>query len=261
MAEVSADATAEQVPGRSPGRPPVVDISQWVERFSLMAAVIATRFPHKAPELFAYQATIVRAERNYEAGRWVAYDRQFRREALSRRDLNLSTTDPRLYSEAFTGRAKSIPRCTYCLQDDHPAQRCPQNPDQPWTAWVSHGRDHQEYRTPSLLAAPWNSAGATTRGVADLLHAVMGIAAEFVGGRIRQSPVDRVTSAHAHLFGHQHHRPEGRGLQQGTELFLVVHLLEMAVLWEICFMIIVNSLMAPWWGGGGGGGGTEGGIR
>ena len=131
MAEVSVDATAEQVLGRSPGRPPVVDISQWVERFSLMAAVIATRFPHKAPELFAYQATIVRAERNCEAGRWVAYDRQFRREALSRKD------DPRLYSEAFTGRAKSIPRCTYCLQDDHPTQRCPQNPDQPWTAWFS----------------------------------------------------------------------------------------------------------------------------
>ena len=88
MAEVSADATAEQVPGRSPGRPPVVDISQWVELFSLMAAVIVTQIPHKAPELFAYQVTIVRAERNYEAGRWVAYDRQFRQEALSRRDLN-----------------------------------------------------------------------------------------------------------------------------------------------------------------------------
>ncbi len=42
----------------------------------------------RIPELFAYQATIVRAERNYEAGWWVAYDRQFRREALARKDLN-----------------------------------------------------------------------------------------------------------------------------------------------------------------------------
>ena len=43
-----------------------------------------------------------------------------------------------------------------------------------------HGRDHREYRTPGLLAAPWNSAGATTRGIADMLHAVMGIAAELL---------------------------------------------------------------------------------
>ena len=94
---------------------------------------------------------------------------------------------------------------------------------QPGSRGMPNGRDHREYRTPSLLAAPWNSAGTTTRGVADWQHAVMGIAAGCVGGRIRQSPVDRVTSAHAHLFEHQHHRPEGRGLQQGTELLLVVH--------------------------------------
>ena len=35
-----------------------------------MAAVICTRFPHKAPELLAYQAAIVRAERNYEGTYW-----------------------------------------------------------------------------------------------------------------------------------------------------------------------------------------------
>ena len=139
MAEVTLDHTPDQVPGcpPHPGRPPIMDISQWVEWYSLMAAVIATRFPIKAPELFAYQATIVRAERNYEAGRWVTYDLQFRQEALARRDLNWSTPDPRLYSEAFTGQARSIPRCGYCLQDDHPSQRCPQNPDQPWVAWLS----------------------------------------------------------------------------------------------------------------------------
>ena len=45
---------------------PVTNISQWVERFSLMAAVLCTRFPNKAPELLANQAAIVRAEYNYE---------------------------------------------------------------------------------------------------------------------------------------------------------------------------------------------------
>ena len=150
MSEVTMDLTPEHVPGRPPppGRPPIMDVSQWVERYSLMAAVIATRFPHKAPELFAYQATIIRAERNYEAGRWVAYDRQFRREALARKDLNWSTPDPRLYSEAFTGRARSIPRCDYCLQDDHSSQRCPQNPDQPWVTWLPGATSWQGTRIP-----------------------------------------------------------------------------------------------------------------
>ena len=78
----------------------VTDISMWVEGFPDMAAIIATRFPHKALELFTYQATIVQAERNYEGKRWVAYDHQYRREALARKDLNWSITDSRLY-EAF----------------------------------------------------------------------------------------------------------------------------------------------------------------
>lgn len=49
----------------------------------MIAATLATHYSEKAPELFVYQATIIRAEWNYEAGRWMAYDRQFRREALA----------------------------------------------------------------------------------------------------------------------------------------------------------------------------------
>ena len=98
ISEVTCIADNPQIPGRPP--PPVRPaITEWVERFSLMAAILATRFPLKAPEFWAYQATIVRAERNYEGTRWVAYDRQFLREALAHRDLNWSVTDMRLYNE------------------------------------------------------------------------------------------------------------------------------------------------------------------
>ena len=134
MSEVLVDDdTPNNVPGRlpTPPRPPIDDISRWVERFSLMAAVLSTRFPEKAPEFFAYQATIVRADRNYEGKRWVQYDRQFRREALSRKDLNWSVTNSRLYNESFTGRARAIPRCSYCAQDDHGEASCPRNPNRP----------------------------------------------------------------------------------------------------------------------------------
>ena len=137
MSEVTVDDDLPQTPGRQPAPAclPVTDISQWLERYSLMAALLATRFPDKAPELFSYQATIVRAERNYEGKRWVTYDRQFRREALARKDLNWSVTNPRLYNEAFTGRARAIPRCSFCLQDDHRAADCPRDPNRPVFGW------------------------------------------------------------------------------------------------------------------------------
>ena len=112
MAELTIDDDLPQTPGHPvPARPAITSISQWVERFSLMAVVLAIRFPDKSPEFFLYQATIVGAERNCEGNLWVVYDRQFLREALARKNLNWSVTDPRLYNEAFTGRARCIARC------------------------------------------------------------------------------------------------------------------------------------------------------
>ncbi len=112
-----------------PPRPPISDISVWIEKFSTMAALLAQRFPEKAPELFAYQALIVRSERNYRGRQWVSYDRAFRREALASNDLNWSVPNQRLYQEAFTGRARDIPRCDYCLGDDHGSETCLTNPN------------------------------------------------------------------------------------------------------------------------------------
>ena len=117
MSEMMVDDNTPQTPGRppAPARLPINDISQWLERYSLMASMLATRFPEKAPELFAYQATIAWAERNHERKRRVSYDHQFQRETLARKDLNCSVTDPRLYNKAFTGRARAIARCPFCL--------------------------------------------------------------------------------------------------------------------------------------------------
>ena len=130
MSELTIDDPPSQVPGRAP--PPaclqITNIFHWMEQYALLAAVVSSRFPEKALELFAYAATIVRAERNYEGQRWVIYNRQHRREALARKDLNWSVSDSRLYNEAFTGRAKAIARCSFCLQDDHSDMYCPNNP-------------------------------------------------------------------------------------------------------------------------------------
>ena len=140
MAELIPDAWHEdahaspdrgEAQRRRPRRSPVTDIMTWLQCFARMAAVLATKYPDKAPEMCAYQSVIVRAARNYEGQAWVAYDRQFRREALARRDLNWSMLDLRLYIEAFTGRARAIARCSHCLSEAHGTTSCPANPYQP----------------------------------------------------------------------------------------------------------------------------------
>ena len=103
-----------------------------------MAALLASRFPESAPELFAYQASIVRAEWNFDGRCWVAYNRCYRREALAQKNLDWSVPTGCI-TEAFTRHARAIPRCSYCLQEDHSAHTCPRNPNRPWFGWIPEG--------------------------------------------------------------------------------------------------------------------------
>ncbi len=156
MSEVTIDDLGPPAPGRPhPPRLPVTDISRWVQQFSLMAAILASRFPAKA-----YQAQIVRTARNYDSDHWIAYDGQFRREALARKDLNWSVPNHRLYNEAFTGWARAIARCTYCLQDDHKTELCPRNPDRPLLGWL---QDTAPISDRMLSQPPHSSSAGSTK--------------------------------------------------------------------------------------------------
>lgn len=164
MAELKGDIWCDEPaqsdtghqPRRIAGKPPVTDIRIWLECYGRMAAILATRFPLKAPELWAYQATIVKATHNYEGANWVAYDRQFRRDMLARKDLNWSTPNTRLYNEAFTGRARAIPRCPHCLCEDHIGAHCPHNPNPLNLGWFPDPRQLPQpiTRSPLLFGAP-----------------------------------------------------------------------------------------------------------
>ena len=69
MAEITRNDYQDPTPGRPhTTRPPIQDIYQWVERYTIMAGILVSRFPDKASELFAYLATIIRAERNFQPG-------------------------------------------------------------------------------------------------------------------------------------------------------------------------------------------------
>ena len=128
----SADTSSTH---RRPSKPPVTTIRSWLECYSRMAAVLTSRFPEKAAELWAYQTTIIHAAHTYEGANWVAYDRLYCREMLAAKNLNWSVPNPRLYSEAFTGRAKRHPQCPHCLSEDRSAAGCPHNPNPPMVGW------------------------------------------------------------------------------------------------------------------------------
>ena len=112
-----------------------------------------------------YLSTIVRASQNFEGGAWVSYDAAFRRQAANRGSLDWTVMDEggvwasydaafwrqaanrgsldwaaidlTIYNEAFTGRAKLLPRCHYCLAETHETRDCQCVPSSKhrWRRW------------------------------------------------------------------------------------------------------------------------------
>ena len=117
---------------RQSRRGPVSDILLWLECYSSLVAALATKFPQYVGDFMAYQATIIKAHKNFEGTAWVLYDRCYRRRAAALKSLEWAKIDTALYNEAFTGRARSVPRCQFCLSLNHTDMECPTSPPPPW---------------------------------------------------------------------------------------------------------------------------------
>ena len=102
----------------------LIHYALWTECFTTLATTLSARYPDKAPHLMAYLRTIVRASRNFEGSAWASYDAAYRRQAANNRSLDWAIPDLALYNEAFTGRARVIPRCQFCLSDSHSSHDC-----------------------------------------------------------------------------------------------------------------------------------------
>ena len=113
---------------KRPRRGMLTDISIWTECYSTLAAILSAHYPDKAPHLFSYLRTITRASRNFDTSAWASYDMAYRRQAANQGSLDWGTVDTALYNEAFTGRARAIARCCYCLTDTHSSPECPYAP-------------------------------------------------------------------------------------------------------------------------------------
>ena len=112
-----------------PRRGLITQFSLWTECYATLVAVLSMHYPHKTPHFMAYLRTITRASRNFEGTAWASYDMAYRRQAANQRSLDWGIIDTALYNEAFTGRAKLIPRCRYCLADSHESRECSFAPD------------------------------------------------------------------------------------------------------------------------------------
>ena len=137
-------------PHRTPRRGPVTDILLWVECYATLVSVLTTRFPDKAPELMAYLRAIVHAQRTYYGDGWVTYDACYRRQAAASKTLNWSQINFTLYNEAFTGRAKPLQRCMYCLSEHHRSADCRDAPDAPPRKRVLLGRNELALDGPAV---------------------------------------------------------------------------------------------------------------
>ena len=113
-----------------PRRGLVTNLALWTECYAMLVAVLASRFPEKTPHFMAYLRTITRASRNFEGAAWASYDMAYRRQAANQHSLDWATIDTALYNEAFTGRARAIPRCRFCLADSHESRDCSFAPEE-----------------------------------------------------------------------------------------------------------------------------------
>ena len=59
----------------------------------------------------------------------MTYDACYWHQEAATKTLNWSQINFTLYNEAFTGRAKQLPRCSYCLSEHHRSADCQDAPD------------------------------------------------------------------------------------------------------------------------------------
>ena len=112
-------------------RGPVTDILLWVECYASLVEVLSSCFPQKTSELMTYLKTIVKAHRSFAGEGWVTYDSCYRRKAAITKSLDWGQVDFTLYNETFTGRAKIIALCKFCLSEHHISSECAFAPDMP----------------------------------------------------------------------------------------------------------------------------------
>ena len=160
--------------------PAVTNVLTWVECYSSMVSVLSSAYPTYIPEFMAYMSIIIKCQKRFEGLGWFAYDRAFRRQVATTKNLQWSKTDSTLFSLAFTGKAKQITMCDLCFSTNHGTAQCPEAmgpaPFVPWQQWQpimpQCSNPRNEYRVPASskdnnigkICGLFNSKGGCTYG-------------------------------------------------------------------------------------------------
>ena len=104
---------------------PIEDIQTWIQCFLIYVAVMATKYPSVIPGMVAYMLVIIKAQQEYEEPAWRLYDEAFREKAATTGNRKWALSDPHLYSQLFTGRARKVPLCAHCGAATHKGEACP----------------------------------------------------------------------------------------------------------------------------------------
>ena len=139
----------------------VTSITEWIQCYSIYAAVLTAEHPGRIQDLLGYQALIVEACSEYGNEAWLGYDRRFRQMAAANPGITWARIDPTLWNMAFTGQAKAV-RCKFCFSLTHTSEECdwapttrvattlvtvapPQPPNPP-----------QRWKNPAQICFSWN---------------------------------------------------------------------------------------------------------
>ena len=114
--------------GQRPSRREIPDFLSWLYCFSLYVAVVCSKYPAKAKDLWAYQAMMVTEQQKCGGRGWLLYDSAFRQQIVSLEEAKFATLNQSLYSTTFLAYGSRGQFCTRCLMSDHMQEECAMHP-------------------------------------------------------------------------------------------------------------------------------------
>ena len=100
-------------------------ITEWVKAFAIYMAAMGKKFPEAVSEMLEYQLVIANASEQYDGIYWRCYDTHYRVNTAATGNRQWSHLDIDLYTQFFTGRAKTVASCEFCDSTSHNTEQCP----------------------------------------------------------------------------------------------------------------------------------------
>ena len=106
----------------------IPNLLSWLRSYTLLAAIICSKYPEKSREMWVYQATIIGEAKRLGGNGWYLYDSAFRQQISSIEKADFSKINQSLYSTTFLAYADRSQFCPNCMLSDHTQEECALTP-------------------------------------------------------------------------------------------------------------------------------------